>query len=315
MPQIDILMAAYNGEKYIAEQIDSILAQTFQDFRLIIRDDGSSDNTPAIIEDYARRYPGKIEAVHDDVVCHDLDKNFFQLLTYARADYAMFSDQDDVWLPYKIQVTLWHVKKAEAENPGKPVLAFFGVEIVDEDLLSTDKFMNLGLPRDKYTFETVTKGNHISGNTIMFNRTACEGMGQVVGDIHDKWAVMYAASCGIVVQVPMSLLLYRQHGHNVVGAAMHFDGWRVKFSRLLRHPLKKFRYGKLYSRRTCNLCTLFRDSYSSAMYPEKLEWLNNYIELCGKSRRRRFAALRRMHYLSELDLYSKITCVLKLILY
>ena len=95
MAEVDILLAAYNGEKFIAEQIESILAQTYQDFRLVIRDDGSSDNTPAIIEDYAAKYPGKIEVVHDDAVCKSPAKNFFELLKHAEADYVMFSDQDD----------------------------------------------------------------------------------------------------------------------------------------------------------------------------------------------------------------------------
>ena len=90
MAKIDILMAAYNGERFIAEQIDSILGQTFQDFRLLIRDDGSNDNTPAIIEEYAKKYPGKIEIVHDNAVCKSATKNFFELLKHAEADMYCF---------------------------------------------------------------------------------------------------------------------------------------------------------------------------------------------------------------------------------
>ncbi|MBQ3450586.1 MAG: glycosyltransferase [Synergistaceae bacterium] len=78
MAEIDILLAAYNGEKFIAEQLDSLIAQTFKDFRIIIRDDGSNDNTPAIIQDYAEKYPGIIEVVHDDVICRNPAKNFFE---------------------------------------------------------------------------------------------------------------------------------------------------------------------------------------------------------------------------------------------
>ena len=95
IPKIDILLASYNGEKYIAEQIESILSQTFTDWRLLIRDDGSSDNTPAIIESYAEKYPGKIEVVHDDKGGGNFVKNFFELLGHAEADYVMF-DSDHV---------------------------------------------------------------------------------------------------------------------------------------------------------------------------------------------------------------------------
>ena len=65
MSTIDILMATYNGQKFIAEQLDSIFSQTFQDFRLIVRDDGSTDNTGAILEEYSAKYPGRIKIVHD----------------------------------------------------------------------------------------------------------------------------------------------------------------------------------------------------------------------------------------------------------
>ena len=119
MPEVDILLAAYNGGKYIAEQIDSILAQTYQDFRLIIRDDASTDNTVMIIDEYAAKYPDKIWVVHDDAVCKSATKNFFQLLTYAEADYVMFSDQDDYWLH--------HYGLHEEDRTGEPWKACDGL--------------------------------------------------------------------------------------------------------------------------------------------------------------------------------------------
>ncbi|MBQ7192792.1 MAG: glycosyltransferase, partial [Synergistaceae bacterium] len=124
MSTIDILMATYNGQKFIAEQLDSIFSQTFQDFRLIVRDDGSTDNTCAILEEYSAKYPGRIKIIHDEAVCKSATKNFFEILKHAEADYVMFSDQDDVWLKYKVQITLDYMKETERKNPGKPVLIF-----------------------------------------------------------------------------------------------------------------------------------------------------------------------------------------------
>ena len=152
MPKIDILLAAYNGERYIAEQLDSLLSQTFQDFRILIRDDGSSDNTPAIIEEYSRKYPGQVEIVHDDVVCKDPVKNFFELLKHARADYVMFCDQDDVWLPKRVQATYDRMKEVERDNHGKAVLVFCGKRHVDSNLNSIEGTAGLEIPEETRRF-------------------------------------------------------------------------------------------------------------------------------------------------------------------
>lgn len=139
MPEVEILLATYNGEKYLETQMDSILAQTFQDFQVIIRDDGSKDRTVEIVRGYEARYPGKIRLVTDDAVCGNPASNFMQLLKYATADYIMFADQDDYWLPEKVEVSLREIKRIEAEK-GKetPILAFAQCEVVDAELNSQD---------------------------------------------------------------------------------------------------------------------------------------------------------------------------------
>lgn len=222
MAEVDILLAVYNGERFIREQIDSILAQTFQDFRLLIRDDGSSDDTPAIIEDYAQKYPGKVEVVHDDVMCKSPAKNFMELLKHASADYVMFSDQDDYWLPYKVQISLDYMKKAERENPGEPALVFTGLEVVDAELKSFHKFMALGLPQERFGLIQLLLANCASGCTEMLNRRLYEGIGGYDEhiNIHDHWAALYAAGCGVICSVPMALILYRQHANNAIGAGI-----------------------------------------------------------------------------------------------
>ena len=226
MAEVDILLASYNGEKFIAEQIDSLLNQTFKDIRIVIRDDGSSDNTPAIIEEYAEKYPGIIEVVHDDAVCKSPTKNFFELLKHARADYVMFSDQDDYWLPYKVQITLDYMKRTERENPGKPVLVFTGLEVVDEKLTSMDKFMALEIEKAHYDFGKLLLGNCVSGCTEMLNRAVYENVGEYdeLMNIHDWWIAQYASACGVICHVPMALILYRQHSNNCIGYSKNTQG-------------------------------------------------------------------------------------------
>lgn len=102
---IDILMATYNGEKYLRPQLDSILRQSNTDWRLIIRDDCSTDNTVQIIREYQQQYPDKFILVQADAPSGSAQNNFFQLIKYwqqhGTADYVMFADQDDVWLQKK----------------------------------------------------------------------------------------------------------------------------------------------------------------------------------------------------------------------
>lgn len=102
---VDILLASYNGINYIQKQIDSIINQTYQDFLLWIRDDGSTDGTQEVLRKYEENYPGKIHVVEDKKGNLGVRKNFNELLRYSGQDYCMFCDQDDVWLPEKVEKT------------------------------------------------------------------------------------------------------------------------------------------------------------------------------------------------------------------
>ena len=126
MEQIDILMATYNGEKYLKEQIESILQQTYTNFKLIISDDCSKDNTREILEQYAQK-DSRIE-IHFQQQNLGYVKNFEFLLTKVENDIYMLSVQDDVWLPTKVEKTYNKMKEADAD------LVFTDLEVVDENL-------------------------------------------------------------------------------------------------------------------------------------------------------------------------------------
>ena len=283
MPEIDILMAVKDGEKFIAEQIDSILNQTFQDFRLIIRDNASSDNTPAIIDEYVKKYPGKIQAVHDDVDCTEsFTRNFMQLLTYASADYVMFTDAYDVWLPYKIQVTLWHMKELERKNPGLPALVFSGLKVVDENLQSMNKCVQYALDIAEYEqFSNLLMSNVVSGCASMFNRalyTKSKGYVEGMQFAHDSFFAALATLCGVIEHIPAAMILYRQHKHNasgymgVGGGHGYFVNW-----------LKKIWGIKRSSAGVKMKCDFLRRNYSEVMLPEKLEELNRFEALLNRN--------------------------------
>ena len=313
MPEIDILMAAYNGEEFIAEQIDSILNQTFQDFRLLIRDDGSSDNTPAIIEDYAQKYPDKIEIVHDDVVCRNPYKNFMELLKHAKADYVMFSDQDDYWLPYKIQVTLWHIKELERKNPGLPALVFSGMKVVDENLQSMNRFLQYSLDKAEYTFTNLLLSNVVSGCTSMLNKalyTKSKGYIEDMPFAHDSIFATLAPLCGVIEHIPAAMILYRQHKHNasgymgVGGGHGYFVNW-----------LKKIWGIRRSSAGVKMKCDFLRRNYSDVMLPEKLEELNRFEALLNRNMIVKFFMLLfGKGYKLEGRLFCKIKYFLRFVL-
>ena len=304
MAEVDILLASYNGEKYIAEQLDSLLAQTFKDIRIIIRDDGSTDRTPEIIEEYAGKYPGIIEVVHDDVVCKNAGKNFFQLMKYAKAEYIMLSDQDDYWLPYKVQITLDYMKNTERENPGKPVLVFCGVNVVDENLKETGILCHIPLDKINYSTKGLLWGCCTMGCTQMLNRAAYKDFGDFSEqmDMHDYWTGLYVSICGVMRYIPMPLMLYRQHSNNVFGYKQQSFAKHIWL--IVSSPFKKLRLSreKFYFKR--DMAELLLKMYEHKMTPEKKQEINDFLGLFSKNRISRFMSLRKAPPVTERKFFT-----------
>ena len=320
MAEVDILLAAYNGEKYIAEQIASLLAQTFQDFRIIIRDDGSTDNTPAIIEEYAAKYPDKIKVVHDNAVCRNATSNFFQLLKYAEADYVMFCDQDDLWLPYKVQISIDYMKKTEQDAPRKPVMVFTGLEVTGSRLERTDKFMALGVSKRCYEFESLLMGNCASGCTEMMNRPLWSRLGSYDDciDLHDHWAALYASVSGVIRHIPMALILYRQHGSNVIGAKT--EGMALRIAKFVRdvtlRTITKWKSSRETFKRLYKKFMLLRERIPEDTAPDRLKALDDCIVMFSpnSSAGAKFAAMRRLRFMQHHGLFEYLKMVVRLIM-
>ena len=127
---VSILLATYNGEKFLIEQLNSIINQSYEDWTLYIHDDGSSDGTIAIINQYCDQYENIIY-LPDLIVHRGAAQSFMCLLEQVNADYYMFCDQDDVWLPYKIEKTYIAMQEKPVDSP---VLIFSDLVVVDSDL-------------------------------------------------------------------------------------------------------------------------------------------------------------------------------------
>ena len=126
-----ILMATYNGEHYIKKQIDSICSQTYQDWMLIIRDDGSSDNTREIIQNYCNTNP-RIKLLQNNSNQHGAYLNFWTLINYAKNnikfDYCFFADQDDIWLSSKLEAMTNYAKQFDET---KPLMIYSDMQLID----------------------------------------------------------------------------------------------------------------------------------------------------------------------------------------
>jgi glycosyltransferase involved in cell wall biosynthesis len=223
LPNIDILLATYNGEKYLGEQIESILEQSNRDWQLLIRDDGSEDGTVSIIKDYAAKYSDRIKLVEDNAGRLGTKLNFERLLQCSNSEYVMFCDQDDVWLPKKIEITLNLMKSTEKEHPGKPVLVHTDLRVVDSRLKTIAKSMwryQRTSPETGADINKVMLQNVATGCTIMINRKAKSISLPIPEEavMHDWWIVINVAKHGKIAHVPDQLVLYRQHPDNAVGA-------------------------------------------------------------------------------------------------
>lgn len=226
-------MSTYNGAAYLAEQIESLLAQTCQDWTLWVRDDGSSDTTPDIVGRYAQQYPHKIKVVRDARGRLGPSLSFGSLLETTDGEYFMFCDQDDVWLSNKIELTLTVMKAAQATYPHMPLLVHSDLKVVDHKLNPiADSFWNYQrlLPDIVSGYTGIVAENVVTGCTVMLNRAAKAVSVPIPPEavMHDWWVAMNVAKHGKIITLPLSLTYYRQHENNRVGAS------RTDFFRLLK---------------------------------------------------------------------------------
>ncbi|HND46573.1 MAG TPA: glycosyltransferase, partial [Chitinophagales bacterium] len=149
--KVDILLATYNGERFLQKQIDSILQQTYSNFTIYIRDDGSKDGTIKIIKDYAQKYPNKIIFIEDILGNLGVTQNFNELMKYSSANYIAFSDQDDIWLPNKIEQSLKVLADLENKHQGTPAFVYSDMQIInEEDQFTYPSFWKLASLSPKY---------------------------------------------------------------------------------------------------------------------------------------------------------------------
>nr|WP_315033998.1 glycosyltransferase family 2 protein [uncultured Lachnoanaerobaculum sp.] len=233
---IEILLATYNGERFLPEQIESITSQSFKDYYILASDDNSSDCTFEILRSYESVLGEKIKVVQSNT--HSAKENFYNLLDMADAEYIALCDQDDFWESDRLKKSLEAIQRLE-KRYGKetPILVHSDLEIVDGNLNSQNKKMSeltgiseaikYAKKESKYLYTISTEKsfsrylveNNITGNTVIINKALLDIYKRPeVSFMHDWWLGLIAFTFGKVGFLNECLVKYRQHENNELGA-------------------------------------------------------------------------------------------------
>jgi len=232
---IEILLSTYNGELFLRQQLNSIVDQTYQEWEILIRDDGSCDNTISIINEYCERYPQKIKYISNNKNIGCLH-SYEALLQVSNAPYIMFCDQDDVWMPDKIQRTFNKMILVEESHPDSPILIHTDLEVVDQNKKTIhSSFWKLSYinPYLLKEFNYLGVYNGITGCSMMINKAAKNNALPFSANarMHDSWISLCVSKVGYIDYIENKTILYRQHEYNKIGVEKQLnpDYFRSKF--------------------------------------------------------------------------------------
>lgn len=246
--RIAILMATYNGEKYIEQQFDSILGQSCNNWHVFISDDCSTDATREIIAEYCNKYRDRFTDLQNKRRFGNARDHFLHLIYSIDSEYYMLADQDDVWMPDKIRISNALMHRIEQDHPTEPILVHSDLEVVDEKLmrLSSSFVKSSKLQPNKCTLYTQLIQNCVTGCTTMFNAALRELVVSTTVKtgsespilMHDWWLGLIASCFGIIAFMDEPTVKYRQHGSNSVGA-VNVNSIPYLIQRALRGGVRK----------------------------------------------------------------------------
>lgn len=265
LKKVQVLLSTFNGERFINELMDSLLSQDYPDIEILVRDDGSSDGTLTLLEEYASRY-SNIEVVHGRNL--GVVQSFFELLKLSspEAGYIAFCDQDDIWEKDKISRAVEFLEQSPLSTPS---LYCSRVTLVDEELNIIGRSQ---IPRRGPSFENALVQNIATGCTIVINKASrkllMEGIPKITR-MHDWWMYLTVSALGKVIYDPEPRILYRQHSSNVVGYKSGIARWVARVQRFLKS-------GHMWL--VTKQAKEFKRIYGSSIPEEKKDILNRFID-------------------------------------
>lgn len=295
--RVAIVMATYNGSRFVEEQIRSIQAQSYYDWELYVRDDGSCDDTVQKVLQIERD-DHRVQLVRDELGNQGAIGNFSVLMEVAlkeEADYVFFADQDDIWDPEKIEIMLAHASKLLVQHVGQiPILVHSDLSVVDEKLeVIADSFIAYSRLSPRVSASGILLfRNQVTGCACVINRALLKLATPVPKNVmmHDWWLALLADSAGEIKFVPQPLVKYRQHSDNVLGARSYANKLRV----LLMSP-RKWREHIDILKRSISQAISLRERIISrgvVLQPDKMKQINVYSNILGVPAFKRAKMLR-----------------------
>jgi glycosyltransferase involved in cell wall biosynthesis len=280
-PEVEVLLATYNGERFLREQIDSILAQDYVDLRVLARDDGSSDATVSILNEYAEKFPNRFRVMPPGPATGNPKDNFLLLMRASSAQYVCFSDQDDIWLSDKVSRTKLAMDELESRwGAATPLLVFTDARVVDDQLrtLHESFWAREKIEPDRIHHLALMLGRSVvTGCAMLLNRRLLELSLAMPGEasMHDRWIGLLACTIGKACAVETQTLLYRQHDRNVVGIGKGKVSLPELFRRLVKREARQMQW--VINQRQAEA---FLRAYSAELSSKHRDTLRAYLR-CG----------------------------------
>ncbi|WP_158798501.1 glycosyltransferase family 2 protein [Pedobacter sp. L105] len=275
--KISVVMTTYNGEKYLEQQLDSILSQTLLPAELIVCDDCSTDGTVLILKKYQQK--GLLTYVVNDHQLGLIDnfKNAVSLTT--EMNYVALSDQDDLWLPDKLERSAELLKTLDQQLPA---MVYTDLLLVDEnDKVLNPSFRNeLGQDKYRHNLQTLLFGNFVNGCTMLMNPALKQYFREIPNDVrlnHDGWIALAAFTFGEAKEIPLPLVRYRKHESNVSIAADTKP--RNRYRSTLNEVITAVKGNDDFLSAQFETVRRFYERFSEAMTPFKRAYFEQFLQL------------------------------------
>ncbi len=264
--KISVAIATYNGEKYLREQLDSLYNQTRVPDEVFVSDDGSTDGTIAILEEYHQIYGLKYEINKGE---HGVNKNFEKAIRNCTGDYIAICDQDDVWMSHKVEKSLSILCKIEGNGPACISSKCINVDKNLKQLSSPPK-MN-----DTYGYKASFLQNGVAqGCSLMFNRKLLDILKPIPDYLmYDAYIGYVAASVGNKYNISEPLMYYRHHDSNVIGRLKNNKNIILR----IKEHLKMWKYSPLFDYKEYDYIKEIFKTYAGELYQDRKDFLNELL--------------------------------------
>ena len=308
-PWVDVLLASYNGMRYLPQQLQSLQEQTLPRFRLLVSDDGSQDGTQALLQQWAQRLGPRMRVLHNPAPGRGVARHFEFLMQTSLADaaapYIAFCDQDDVWQPDKLQRLLARLQQLEQQQGAdRPCLVHCDLAVVDAALAP----IHPSFVRHQHfdpahgSDRALLSINQVTGCAMLINRALLQQALPLpdAAVMHDWWCALLAAGGGRAF-VDAPLVLYRQHGANQLGAKGRSLGQRL--ARLLREGRAVPRRVSALGHATQAQAQALRQRLQA--HGRDTGWVDDYLAWRARPLLKRLPSYRHYYNGPELDRASR----------